>query len=182
MNIFYLDKSPKKCAEYHNDKHVIKMILELAQLLSTAHRVLDGTEYTDLTSNGRRIKRWRLDDKREPALMKATHINHPSAIWCRETNENYTWLYHLWFHLCEEYTYRYGKIHACARLRDYLYYCPQNIPSGSFFGPTPAMPDEVKIPGDSLASYRNYYINNKKHLASWAGKVNSRNQPEWLNA
>ena len=54
MNIFYLDRHPKICAEYHCDKHTVKMIIEYAQLMSTAHRVLDGEEYYDKTSNGRK--------------------------------------------------------------------------------------------------------------------------------
>ena len=40
MNIFFLDTDVKKCAEYHVDKHVVKMILETCQLLYTAHWVL----------------------------------------------------------------------------------------------------------------------------------------------
>lgn len=179
MNIFYLDPDPKTCAEMHISKHVVKMIIEYAQLMSTAHRVIDGTEYTDLTANGRRIKRWRLHDDREQSLMKASHINHPSAIWCRENNENYQWLYHMWSHLLDEYTHRYGKVHACARLKYTLYPSPLRIKNGEFFAPTPAMPDDVKVPGDSLKSYHNYYINNKKHFASWNGKINSRPVPSW---
>ena len=60
----------------HCDKHVVKMIIEYAQLMSTAHRMIDGDEYTDLSINGRKIKRWRhpeLDD----VLMKASHAHHP---------------------------------------------------------------------------------------------------------
>jgi len=79
MNIFYLDRDPRKCAEMHLDKHCVKMIIEYAQLMSTAHRVLDGTEYYDKTANGRKIKRWRLPDEREARLMKASHMNHPSV-------------------------------------------------------------------------------------------------------
>jgi hypothetical protein len=83
--------------------------------------------------------------------------------------------------LCEEYTYRYGKVHKVER--DCLAYVllknvPKNIPKSAFTTPTPAMPDEVKIAGDSLASYRNYYIKNKTHLASWK----KRNVPEWYSA
>ena len=118
MNIFYLDPDPRTCAEMHCDKHCVKMIIEYAQLMSTAHRVIDGTEYTDLTANGRRIKRWRLDDDRESILYKASHINHPSAIWCRANYDNYVWLYRMWFYLCKEYTYRYGKVHSCSRLSE----------------------------------------------------------------
>jgi hypothetical protein len=190
MNIFYLDSDPQTCAEMHVSKHVTKMIIEYAQLMSTAHRVIDGTEYTDLTANGRRIKRWRLDDEREQSLMKASHINHPSAIWCRENKENYKWLYTMWCWLCNEYTYRYGKVHACQRLKDVLYNAPTNIPDGEFFAPTPAMPPDVKIlaenpkPGrkyDSLKSYHNYYNVSKRAFATWQGKVNSRSTPSWYN-
>jgi hypothetical protein len=83
----------------------------------------------------------------------------------------------MWYHLCNEYTYRYGKIHACARLHDILYVPPQNMTKGEFFPPTPAMPDDVKIPGDSLASYRNYYNKNKTHLADWK----NRPVPSWYS-
>ena len=189
MNIFYLDPDPKICAQMHVSKHVVKMIIEYAQLMSTAHRVLDGTEYTDLTANGRRIKRWRLHDEREQSLMKASHINHPSAIWCRENVANYKWLCVMWSHLLDEYRFRYAKIHACARLELDLRFVPTNIPAGEFFPPTPAMPQELKIlaenpvPGrkyDSLKSYHNYYIKDKIRFASWKGKVNSRNIPHWF--
>ena len=116
MNIFYLDRDVTKCAEYHNDKHVVKMILEYAQLLSTAHRVLDGKEYID-ASSGRKIKRWRLEDTSlEGCLYKATHVNHPSAVWVRQSNNNYNWLVCLFQSLLSEYTHRYGKIHSCDRL------------------------------------------------------------------
>lgn len=180
MNIFYLDPDPKTCAEMHISKHVVKMIIEYAQLMSTAHRVLDGTEYTDLTANGRRIKRWRMSDPfMESTLYKASHINHPSAIWCRENKKNYLYLHRLWHYLLQEYTYRYGRKHECEKLSAALYLRPENIKDGEFFAPTPAMPDNVKVPGDSLKSYHNYYINNKKHFASWNGKINSRPVPSW---
>jgi len=174
MNIFYLDNNVKTCAEYHNDKHVVKMILEYAQLLSTAHRVLDGNEYID-ASSGRRIKRWRLGNvSMENMLYKASHINHPSAIWVRQSNNNYNWLMCLFQDLLQEYTHRYGKIHATDRLVYWLRQPPANIPVGYFTQPTPAMPDEYKVP-DSIQSYRNYYIGAKKTMAKWK----NRPIPEW---
>lgn len=182
MNIFYLDKNPVRCAEMHNDKHCIKMILEYAQLLSTAHRVIDGTLSVELSNNGRKRKVFRLPDDRDNVLYSATHINHPSAVWVRQSSENYMWLCELLSELCKEYTYRYGKVHKCERdgLVDVLYQnIPNNIPRRTFTEPTPAMPDEVKILGNSIESYRNYYIKNKTKLASWKGKVNSRPIPEW---
>ena len=167
MNVFYLDHDVTKCAEMHNDKHVVKMILEYAQLLSTAHRVLDGTIVVGLSENGRKQSRYVLPDNRESLLYIATHLNHPSAVWVRQSDKNYSWLFEMFESLLEEYTYRYGKKHACEKLVWALEVRPNNIPRGNFTEPTPAMPDEVKIVGDSIASYRNYYINNKSHLAKW---------------
>jgi hypothetical protein len=185
MNIFYLHNDPVICAEMHNDKHCIKMILEYAQLLSTAHRFLDGVQSIGLSYSGRKQTRYVLSDSREPILYSATHINHPSAIWVRQSRDNYAWLWSLLNALCKEYTYRYGKIHKVERegLLLELWYIPAKIAEHpTFTEPTPAMPDEVKVAGNSMASYRNYYINNKKHLASWQGKINSRNVPGWYNA
>ena len=179
MNIFYLHSDPRICAEYHCDKHVVKMILEYAQLLSTAHRVLDGTMSVGLskTGSGRRQTKWILPDDRESILYSATHINHPSAQWARQSNSNYIWLTELLEELCCEYTYRYGKIHkveSSGLAMKLKYNVPKNILHGEFTDPTPAMPDDVKL-SDSLSSYRNYYSINKAHLASWK----KREMPYW---
>ena len=182
MNIFYLNDDPVKCAHDHVDKHVVKMILEYAQLLSTAHRILDGVESVGLSKTGRKQTRYVLPDDRESILYSATHINHPSAVWCRANLENYLWLHSLLVALCAEYTYRYGKIHKCqdTGLVDALQNSPSNIPVGEFTQPTPAMPDEAKVENDSIQSYRNYYVMNKGHLWSWKGKINSRTEPNWF--
>lgn len=182
MNIFYLHNDPVKCAEMHNDKHTIKMILEYCQLLSTAHRILDGTETQAKSKTGRNVKRWVLNNEMENVYYSATHISHPSAVWARQSAANYDWLVHLLMALCKEYTYRYGKVHKCEQigLVQALRIHPKNILNDRVFTePTPAMPEDVKVSGDSIASYRNYYINNKTHLASWKGKVNSRPVPKW---
>jgi len=181
MNIFYLDHDVTKCAEMHNDKHVVKMILEYAQLLSTAHRVLDGTLSTGLSKTGRKQTRYVLPDSRESLLYSATHLNHPSAIWCRKGIMQYRWLHNLLIELCKEYTHRYGKYHKVERdgLLWELQQPPKNIHTDVFWSePTPAMPDDVKVAGDSIKSYRNYYINNKTHLANWK----KRTTPEWYIA
>lgn len=176
MNIFYLDSDPKICAEHHCDKHVVKMIIEYGQLMSTAHRVLDGKEYIDLTANNRKIKRWLLPDSREDILMKASHINHPSGVWTRQSDSNYTWLCQMWYALCKEYTYRYDKIHSVeTRLVDTIFRLPNNISEGVFTEPTPAMPDECKIVNDSLASYHKYYNEKKTRFAHWT----KRATPNW---
>ena len=160
------------------------MILEYCQLLCTAHRCLDGVEYIDKTKTGRNVKRWKLGDSRDTILYSATHIHHPSAVWCRQSKSNYEWLQQLLVALCKEYTFRYGKVHKCERdgLVAQLARLPDTISSAPFTEPTPAMPDDVKTAGDSIKSYRNYYNLNKTHLASWKGKINSRNTPEWFNA
>ena len=93
MNIFYLSAYPDQCAEMHCDKHVCKMIIEYAQIMSTAHRVLDGEEYYGRTKNGRRIKRWKMNSNLEDILYKASHVNHPSNQWVRASWRNYQWLY-----------------------------------------------------------------------------------------
>jgi hypothetical protein len=181
MNIFYLDHDVVKCAEMHNDKHVVKMILEYAQLLSTAHRILDGTSTAGLSKTGRKHQRFILEDEREQMLYSSTHANHPSAVWARQSKENYLWLANMLIALCGEYTYRYGKVHKTERdglANVLLKNIPNNISNRDFTQPTPAMPDEVKIAGDSIKSYRNYYINNKTHLANWK----KRSTPGWYNA
>lgn len=167
MNVFYLDQNPRVAAEYHCDKHVVKMIIEYAQLMSTAHRVLDGELYNDKTANGRNIKRWRLQDERERHLYKASHINHPSGVWCRASNKNYYWLYDLFVNLCEQYTVRYGKIHKSQMLSQILSKAPNYIKVGPFTEPPPAMPDHCKIKNNSVASYRKYYLEEKKRFAKW---------------
>ena len=163
MNIFYLDPDPMMCAKMHNDKHCIKMILEYSQLLSTAHRILDGVNNV-------------LPDNRNNYLYKTTHANHPSAIWVRRCYENYDWLVRLLECLHAEYTHRYNRVHKSEAMLDFLTSPPDNISYNEFFTePTPAMPDECKIQNDSIASYRNYYKSHKNHLASWK----NRSIPKW---
>jgi hypothetical protein len=89
MNIFYIHENPTISAKAMSNKHVVKMILESAQLLSTAHHILDKSTSSE--------------------LYKPTHKNHPSAIWVRQSYKNYQWLYNHFISLCEEYTKRYNK-------------------------------------------------------------------------
>ena len=180
MNIFYLHKDQQECAKLHTDKHVVKMILEYAQLLSTAHRMLDGVEAKELTLAGRRITRWKLESSLDSVLYKSTHANHPSAVWTRASKQNYLWLANMLVELCKEYTHRYGKTHKVER--DGLCFIllnniPKNIPDVEFTEPTPAMPDQYKVSGNSIRSYINYYVGAKQHLASWK----KREKPEWYD-
>lgn len=178
MNIFYLSSNPKTSASQHCDKHVVKMILEYAQLLSTAHRVIDGTVSVGVSKTGRKRTSYDLPDNREYVLYRATHINHPSAVWARDSKSNYNHLYELLYHLCKEYTLRYGKVHKVERegILDKLKQTPYAISfSEKFKEPPPAMPDYCKVVGDSVASYRNYYINEKSRFAKWKTQA-----PDWF--
>ena len=104
MNIFELHENPIECARMHCDKHIVKMPIEYAQLLSTAHRVLDGEEYVGETKTGRRAKRFRLNDEREKHLYMASHIKHPDGIWVRECSGNYYKLFFLYMSVLAEFT------------------------------------------------------------------------------
>lgn len=155
MNIFYLDSNPKLCAQYHCDKHVIKMILEYAQLMSTAHFVLDGIQVG----------------------YKPTHKNHPSAVWVRQAINHYDWLFDMFEWLCIQYTLRYGKYHKTSTLINLLRRTPANIPLiGWIEAPPQCMPDEYKN-ADTVTAYRNYYMGGKKDIAKWKDS----NVPSWFN-
>jgi len=182
MNIFYVDKDPVKAAQMLVDKHVVKMILESAQMLCTAKRVLDGTEYFDKTKNGRKIRRWRLDNNNEEAIIyKAGWLGHPSTQWVMKSAYNYIWLYQHMMALNEEYKKRYNhtKDHMCIQKLGQLLKTPPKNARIDVKGTdaTPAMPDECKVPGDSVASYRNYYIMKKRRFATWKAPAK---MPDWF--
>jgi len=190
MNIFYLSHNHVQCAQWHVDKHVVKMILESCQLLSTARRLIDGAPTIEkryvqgsLPARFRNIKRWVLADNpaADKIIYQATHINHPSAVWVRQSWENYVWLSDLTFALIDEYKYRYGKNHKCEVVARYLAYPPvNNFPQKGFTQPTPAMDKKYLIYTNGIInsslSYRNYYINGKRHLAKWT----KRDNPDWF--
>lgn len=182
MNIFWLDLDPKKCAQQHCDKHVVKMVLELCMLLCTAHRVLDGTlieeEYVTKSNKKRKRKVYKLDNE-ENQLYKASHVNHPCAIWTRKSDKNYQKTFELFLELCEEYSFRYGKTHKCYTLfHEKLENLPENIPkSDKMSTPVLCMPDEYKV--ESVTeSYQNYYRQGKKDIATWD---KNRAAPAWFD-
>lgn len=181
MNIFYLSSNPIEAAKYHLDKHVVKMILESAQLLCTAHRIIDGTpqKQQKLTKTGKSklVTRYVLPNESADKLMySATHINHPCAVWCRDSINNYMWLYELFVALCDEYTFRYGKKHKTdLLLRDVLRTAPVSISHSPFTTPAQAMPEEYRH-SDPVVAYRQYYIGAKATFAKWT----SRPVPSWF--
>jgi len=155
MNIFVLDTDVRKCAEYHVDKHCVKMILETTQLLNNA-----------LIAN----------DENYTPVYRQTHKNHPASIWASKSRENFTWLLSLGYALCDEYFYRYHKTHKCFGVmlnfeKDMRWL---KIPSEGITPFVKCMPDQYKTE-DPVQSYRNYYRGDKAYLAKWTG----REAPEW---
>lgn len=182
MNIFFLDINILLCAKWHCDSHCVKMILEYSQLLSTAHRVLDGEMVIQKTKNNRNIKRWiHPDPEKNELLYKSTHINHPSAAWVRESHSNYLWLYMLFRQLSKEYTIRYNKVHkSYEKLGIMLSSIPKNIKYAPFECPPLCMPDECKLIHEdpiemATSSYKKFYIEKKSRFAKWT----VREPPEW---
>ena len=174
MNIFYLDPDPKICAEMHCDKHVCKMAIEYAQMLSTAHRVLDGTHFVGHTTNGRKITRWFHPDQLiNSVLYKSTHVSHKSNKWIRESYANYDYVYQLWYWVCQEYRKRYGKTHMSEyKLYGHLQLEPSSIDMEKPFTEPPLAMDkypECKVTGDAVTSYRKFYIKDKASFAKWTG-------------
>lgn len=154
MNIFWLDKDAYLSAQYHCDRHVTKMIVEYAQLLSTAHFVLDGVQVG----------------------YKPTHINHPCAKWVREDQFHYNEVWRLYTELLEEYRRRYSRIHATSRLIGELAHFPKNLPldSANWAPPPQCVPDDCKRL-DPVEAYRAYYMTHKRHIAKWKNGA-----PDWF--
>lgn len=145
MNIFYLHSDPKVAASYFYDKHKVKMILECAQMLCTAHIALGNDDVP----------------------YKKSHLNHPSSVWVRANNENYQWLYKHMLALGKEYTKRYNKTHlTITKCKDILAVAPLSIPTGDFTEPPQCMPDEYKVDNDSISAYWNYYEQDKYKIAN----------------
>lgn len=181
MNIFILSKDPVKAAQLQCDKHVVKMIVESAQMLSTAHRMLDGVETRRRSKSGKTMsKYWELSDDRENVLYKAVHMSHPCTIWSMESCENYNWHYEHFVALCDEYKYRYGKVHSTdTLLRDVLIELPENIPMMEQTQFPLAMKDypECIALGDPVKAYRAFYQTKQSRFRmAWT----NRSIPNWF--
>lgn len=195
MNIFYLSHDPREAAAFHCDKHVVKMIVETAQMLSTAHRLLDGQLVTLNMDNLQ--KKIRLLPGEQPAIIPgetasgrrkllvifenaaayhATHANHPSNVWLRENRSNYAWGVELLQGLLCEFETRYGRTHSTARFVPFLKNAPANLLDGSRTAIPLAMPDEYKQE-DPVAAYRAFYRGEKSRFAAWRN-----GEPTWWSA
>jgi hypothetical protein len=174
MNLFFLNPDPKKCAEEHCDKHVVKMILELVQMLYTCHNFYGSK----VPENG----------------YRSFNPKHPTNLWIQDSLNNYIYAANVCKYLCIEYTHRYNKIHKCQEHLDWLIQNYPNITGKSVYTPdtyissnpvlesmgmTPvplAMYDDVKVP-DTIVAYRNYYNVYKKRFAKWT----NREVPYWFS-
>lgn len=158
------------------DRHVVKMCLETAQLLSTAHRFLDGKPVDSLTKTGRKTQAYVLPDERESVMYKITHFNHPSAVWTRSSIENYWWLVEHFYALLNEYTRRFNKQHKCFEMAFYLQSPPKQLEQFDWTPMPSCMDDKYIVSKDPIINYRNYYKVGKSHLHAWK----TRQPPEWI--
>ena len=153
MNIFVLDLNIEKCARYHCDQHVVKMILESAQIACTALNVRGFT-----------------------TPYKSTHVKHPCVLWAGASFANLQWLKKLARALNREYRYRYRSV------RDHRSLAVIDRIEGMTFASIgltdfpQAMPERYRVPGDPVAAYRNYYAGEKLRFARWT----RRRKPAWI--
>ena len=156
MNIFFLDKTPELSAEYLCDKHIPKMLLESAQMLSTAVQNYTG----------------RIEE-----LYKPAYPNHPMTKWVGSTFSNFQWALENAVYISDEYTKRFKKLHKSSRILNVIYdnQYYKDIPDERFTEPPQCMPDEYKDK-DYVTAYRRYYNNDKKYFAKWE---KGRSCPEW---
>jgi hypothetical protein len=153
VNIFVLDAVPDHAARALCDKHVPKMVLETAQLLCSV---------------------WPAGD----APYRRTHYNHPCAQWTRASAENFTWLSLYGAAVADEYTFRFGRIHASASV---IQWCAERVGVLGLSGRgrtefAQAMPPQYRIPGDPVAAYRAYYRGEKARFCAWK---RGRTYPAW---
>ena len=182
MNIFAINENPIVAAQEQCDKHVVKMIVESAQMLSTAHRILDGTKTKKLSKSGKRmVDYWSHPNKNiENTLYKAVHPSHPSTLWTMESLSNYAWHYDHWYALCIEYQYRYEKVHSTETLlMELLSVPPKNIPHVPMTPFKLAMKSnpECMFIDDPIKSYRLFYKTKQKRFNM---KWTKREIPQWF--
>ena len=153
MNIFVLDMNIEKCARYHCDQHVVKMILESVQIVCT---VLNKKGFT--------------------TPYKSTHTKHPCVLWAGQSFDNLKWLTSLARALNREYKYRYRKseqhvsMHVLDQVKTMRF---ESIGLTEF---AQAMPEKYKVPGDPVSAYRGFYVGEKLRFAKWT----RRRRPIWI--
>jgi hypothetical protein len=166
MNIFMTNIDPKIAAKDHCNVHQVKMILEYAQLLSTAHHVFGSGDCIE-------------------GIYKKTHVNHPSAIWVRESHHNYSWVWECAMELCRLYTGRTGKVHKTQQLLERLVYSPTGIGYRPFRLPPVAAPEEYKQLASTTTVFNAYQEYLKNKYKDWTTRekpvrVEHMHKPKWL--
>lgn len=181
MNIFILDNDPVASAQLQCDKHVVKMVLESAQMLSTAHRMLDGVIEKRPSKSGKRMVNYykHPDPDLEARLYNAVHFHHPCTVWTMESSANYRWHFTHFIALCNEYKYRYGKEHMTdTKMRRLLAQYPKNIPNKKQTPFKLAMQHEPQCMMECpVESYRAYYQTKQDRFKmAWT----KREIPDWF--
>lgn len=182
MNIFVLDIRPDAAARFHCDKHVVKMILESAQLLSTTWHVEQSWDVRSRKVPDLAGYKYEHEIATEPGgteygkVYGPTHRNHPCAVWVRQSRANYEWLHELATALLAEYRHRYRKEHACTPIINTLSRVPWALPEVRRTPFALCMPEEYKVQGDPVKSYRAYYRGAKQDIL----KYTNRQRPGWL--
>lgn len=153
MNIFVLDENIERCARYHCDQHVVKMILESAQIACTA-----------------------LNKKGFKTPYRSTHMKHPCVLWAEDSFSNLTWLLQLARALNREYRYRYRKLEDHKSMPVIEEISALQFDDRGLTEFPQAMPDPYKVPGHPILAYRRFYVGEKLAFARWT----RRKEPKWI--
>lgn len=165
MNVFFTNTDPILCAREHCTIHRNKMIVEYAQILSTAHHCFDG-----LTEG----------------IYKMTHKNHPSSMWVRKSAKHYDWVLKCALELCTMYTEDTGKVHKTEEiLRNLMWHNP--VPDRGFKKPPVAAPEEFKSLAESHSTEYAYQQYLQEKFKEWLDsgkfkvvKFNANCKPFWV--
>lgn len=197
MNIFVLDYNPQKAALYHCDKHVVKMILESAQILSSICRLKNGvlTKVAVRKANGIELIDWYVLDTdcfdSKPVVIHGdfynvlvnyevyaiTHKNHPCTIWAGKSKQNYLWLVELSRYLNDEFMFRFNH-EVNHKSYDVITELPDiELPDIGLTDFAQAIPDYCKITDCTVMNYREYYRKEKSHIL----KYTQCSYPYWIN-
>lgn len=163
MNIFILERNADgsidwvRSAESHDNYRIVKMPLEVSQMLSTALNELMGEKV---------------------APYKSTHKNHPCNLWARESYANFRNLVVHGYALCNEYARRFHKTHKCqnviqecARIASVVNPLWHTTASTE---PPLCMPEQYRDYSNIVDSYRLFY-SHKPRMRYPKNKI-----PEWF--
>lgn len=158
MNLFILDENIALSAQYHVDKHIVKMPTETAQMISFL--------YHD-------IELWNEDIPSFIMKFSKAHNKHPCTIWIKSSLQNFQYACTLGLELYNEYQYRYNKPDKHSRAKAIFEFGLNNPPNLPNIGITPfaqAMDDEYKISTCPITNYRQYYYIGKNKLHTWKNR------------